>query len=126
MFWRCVVAICCLVFVLSTPACIRPHKAPISQGNLLRDEDIERLKIGMTREQVVFLIGQPILTQPFEKSRWDYVFMSRRGYQDPVRKNLTLYFDNEKLIKMDNQYPGAKPDDMVATSDIKASADDEE
>ncbi len=104
MFWRVLIALFCLTFVLYTPSCIHPHKAPVSQGNLLRDEDIERLNIGMTKEQVVFLIGQPILVQPFAKARWDYVYMSRRGFQEPVRKNLVLIFENDKLIRIKDNY----------------------
>ena len=106
MFQRCLTAVICAVLLLSIAACIRPYKTTISQGSLLRVQDIEQLKIGMTREQVVFLIGEPIVRQPFEKSRWDYVFMSRRGYLEPVRRNLTLLFDGDKLAKIENNYYG--------------------
>ena len=105
MFRRILFTLFCLIAVISSSACIRPHKAPVSQGNLLRDKDIERLEIGISKEQVIFLIGQPILAQPFEKSRWDYVYLSYRGYQKPVRKNLILIFNGDKLAKMENKYP---------------------
>lgn len=105
MFWRFAAIACCSVLVLATPACIRPYKSPISQGNLIRQEDIKRLKIGMTREQVIFLVGKPILSQPFEKTRWDYVFMYRHGYRQPVQKNLVLWFNGDKLAKIENHYP---------------------
>lgn len=117
MFQRSTAALTCLFLVISISACIHPYKSPISQGNLLRNEDIERLETGMTREQVVFLIGQPILAQPFEKARWDYIYISRSGYLDPVRHNLTLYFDDDRLIRIENQYRDAKPEEIPVLPD---------
>ncbi len=126
MRWRVLFMLFCLISVLSTPACLRPHKAPVSQGNLLRDEDIERLQIGMTKEQVVFLIGQPILAQPFAKARWDYIYAAYIGYRDPIRKNLILYFEDDKLVRIDNQYSaeGEEDEDSTNEGDDKDSAEE--
>lgn len=114
VFQRFTAVLACILLLASLAGCIRPHKSPISQGNLLRVEDIERLETGMTREQVVFLIGQPILAQPFEKSRWDYVYVSRQGYKEPVRKNITLFFENDRLARIKNNYQGAGPENLSA------------
>jgi outer membrane protein assembly factor BamE len=112
VFQRFTAVLTCVLLLTSLAGCIRPHKSPISQGNLLRVEDIERLETGMTREQVVFLIGQPILAQPFEKSRWDYVYVSRQGYKEPARKNITLFFEDDRLARIENNYLGAGPENL--------------
>lgn len=114
MFQRFTAVLACFLLLTSLAGCIRPHKSPISQGNLLRVEDIERLETGMTREQVIFLIGQPILAQPFEKSRWDYVYVSRQGYKEPVRKKITLFFEDDRLARIDDNYQGADPENPSA------------
>ena len=50
------------------------YKIDIPQGNLVKDEQIEKLKIGMTPEQVNFLLGTPLLVDPFHQNQWDYVY----------------------------------------------------
>ena len=89
-----------LVLPLVLNACIRPHKATINQGNLVNKKDFERLELGMTREQVEFLIGRPILIEPFEADHWEYVYLAYRGYDEPIKKKMILQFKNEQLVKI--------------------------
>ena len=58
------------------------YQAALSQGNLLKQEDIDQVEIGMTRNQVRFLLGTPMIDDPFHDDRWDYVYYLKIGRND--------------------------------------------
>ena len=53
------------------------YRANISQGNLIKQEDLDQVEVGMTRNQVRFLLGTPLIDDPFHQARWDYVYFIR-------------------------------------------------
>lgn len=76
---------------------LAPHKIDIQQGNYVDQEMIDKLKPEMTRSQVRFVLGTPLVADPFHPNRWDYVYMTgRAGDVEPERK-ITLVFDGDKL-----------------------------
>lgn len=98
------IALACLCLLLGT-ACGLIYKQNIQQGNALEQEDLDQLAIGMTKNQVSFLLGTPAIQDPFNQDRWDYVStFSRRG-GDPVRRLVTLRFENDRLVTMDGVDP---------------------
>jgi len=78
------------------------YRVDIRQGNELEDDNISKLKVGMNKKQVTFLMGNPLLTDPFHKDRWDYLHTNREGFEKTRRRVLTLYFEGDKLVKIDN------------------------
>ena len=62
---------------LALTACV--YRIDIQQGNLLDDEDIVQIEVGMTRSQVQFLLGTPMVADSFHRDRWDYAYYFRRG-----------------------------------------------
>ncbi|MEM7100870.1 MAG: outer membrane protein assembly factor BamE [Pseudomonadota bacterium] len=75
----------------------RVHKVTVQQGNVLTQEMIDRLKPGMTRNQVAYIMGEPVIQSTFDENRWDYIYnLEIPGY---VSQNIhvTLYFENEVL-----------------------------
>ncbi len=78
------------------------YKIDIQQGNTLDPEDINSLRVGMTRRQVVFLLGTPLIKDPFHPDRWDYVYSFQPGGKSMRTQHLTLFFENDKLIKIDD------------------------
>lgn len=74
------------------------YKPPIQQGNLLEEDKVNELEIGMTREQVDFLLGAPITHDTFADDRYDYVYYYKEKYGDPVKKKLTVYFSKEGKV----------------------------
>lgn len=54
----------------------------------------------MTKEQVEFLIGRPILVEPFDNSRWEYVYVAHHAYKKPIKKKMVLEFNGDKLTKI--------------------------
>ena len=72
------------------------YRATISQGNLIKQEDLDQVEIGMTRNQVRFLLGTPLVDDPFHQSRWDYVYFIRVGRQDATFKRwVTIEFEGD-------------------------------
>lgn len=90
------------VVALSLTACSTVQKVvyriDVPQGNYLEQDKIDQLKVGMTPEQVEYLLGTPMLKNIFETHRWDYVFIKREGYKDPEQRNLFVYFDATGLV----------------------------
>ena len=87
---------------------ITPYRIDVVQGNVLTKEQVERVKPGLTRNQVRDLLGSPLLTDPFHEDRWDYVFTIRRQGAEPQRRSVVALFDGEKLKSIDTggELPG--------------------
>jgi outer membrane protein assembly factor BamE len=93
-----------LCALLSTGGCI--YQAALSQGNLLDQEDIDQVSVGMTRGQVRFLLGTPMIDDPFHGNRWDYIYYLRIGRDKAILKRwVSITFDGEKVseILMDQE-----------------------
>ncbi|MDH2997495.1 membrane biogenesis protein [Pasteurellaceae bacterium LFhippo2] len=74
------------------------YRIDVPQGNYLEQDKIDQVKVGMTPEQVQYLLGTPMLKDMFETHRWDYVFILRKGHEEPVQRTLFVYFDNKGLV----------------------------
>lgn len=77
------------------------YRVDIQQGNTLEAEQVDQLQIGMSREQVTFLLGTPLVHDPFHPDRWDYVYSFKPGGRTVKSRHLTLYFDNNTLARID-------------------------
>jgi outer membrane protein assembly factor BamE len=72
------------------------YRANIAQGNLVKEEDLAQLDVGMTRSQVRFLLGTPMVSDPFHHERWDYVYFLKVGRKDAVAKRwVSVFFEND-------------------------------
>lgn len=90
-----------LATLLLLSACA-PYKMDIRQGNFIRPEVREKLKIGMARPQVQMLLGSPLVADSFHPERWDYVYYLEHGRKQMDSQRLTLYFQGEKLARIDD------------------------
>jgi outer membrane protein assembly factor BamE len=93
--------------------CHLAYRQPIFQGNLLDKQNVEQLQPGMTRTQVIALVGDPPVADPFHHNRWDYMASARRGHGKNVVKNLTLYFEGDKLLRMEGEYFPEEDADLI-------------
>jgi outer membrane protein assembly factor BamE len=79
------------------------YRIDIQQGNLLKDSAIDRVQVGMTRSQVQFLLGTPMVADSFHRDRWDYVYYFHHGRsRDVTRRWIIVYFENERVAKIDH------------------------
>ena len=85
--------------VLRIPG-ITPYKPEIEKGNYLSQEIIAQVKPGMSREQVRFLLGTPLLTDIFHADRWDYVYWHEAQNGKRETRKVALFFSDNKLERI--------------------------
>ena len=73
------------------------HKIDIQQGNVIDQEMLNQLKPGMDKKQVKFIMGTPILIDPFHNERWEYIYSFQEGGGVREQRHITLHFENDKL-----------------------------
>jgi outer membrane protein assembly factor BamE len=96
------------LLVALLPACgvpripgITPYKVEIQQGNFVSQEIVAQLKPGMSKEQVRFLLGTPLLTDIFHAERWDYVYWRETPAGRREQRKLAVYFSDGRLERLD-------------------------
>ena len=96
-----------LLLAFSLSGCI--YKIDIHQGNVLDQEQIDKLRTGMNKNQVIALLGSPQLTDPFHNQRWDYYSMSNlKNQRHKTEKLLTLKFEGSQLTEIVQAEPAAE------------------
>jgi outer membrane protein assembly factor BamE len=74
------------------------YRIPIQQGNYIDGTAVRQLKVGMTRSQVRYLLGTPMIKDPFDVDRWDFVYYYKHGYfSRPYESRVTVFFKNGKV-----------------------------
>ena len=92
------------------PQIVTPYRMDIQQGNFVTQEMVDKLAVGQTRDQVRFILGTPLLVDVFHANRWDYVFRLSRGWNEPERRRLVIYFDaDSRVSKWDADVPAPTP-----------------
>lgn len=76
----------------------------IDQGNIVEQDMVDQLKPDMTRRQVRFLLGTPIVEDTFNNDRWDYIRVVRRGNDTLLRRRLTVVFEDDVLVDVEGDY----------------------
>ncbi len=77
------------------------HKIDIQQGNVITQDMLDKLKPGMDKSQVRFVLGTPTIVDVFHQERWDYVYSFQQGGQDREQRRISLFFADEKLARME-------------------------
>jgi outer membrane protein assembly factor BamE len=91
------------LIALSLAGCGVIYKVDVYQGSLLREENVDQLRPGLTKRQVVALLGSPAIDDPFHQSRWDYISAVGKRGADPEIHNLVLTFDGDTLASIDGK-----------------------
>jgi outer membrane protein assembly factor BamE len=103
---------------------ISPHKIDVQQGNVIDQEVLDKLKPGLTRSQVRFLLGTPLMVDPFRDNRWDYVYVYRTAGRLTAQKRLTLFFDRDVLSRIETtglDQPAAKTGPSENTGKVESA-----
>jgi outer membrane protein assembly factor BamE len=88
-----------VTMLLLASGCV--YQAALSQGNLLEQEDVDQVTLGMTRGQIRFLLGTPMIDDPFHEDRWDYVYYLRVGRDKAIFKRwISIYFVNDNVSEI--------------------------
>jgi len=90
-----------LVMSLVLGACVPTYRADIQQGNVVTPETVSALKLGMTKRQVRYALGTPLIADPFHKDRWDYVYSLQKSRGTRSQQRLTVIFKDEALVAIE-------------------------
>ena len=107
------------VLTLNT-GCKLIYKQNVQQGNAHEQEDLDQIELGMTKKQVAYLLGTPAVKDPFHQDRWDYISMFSRRGGEPVRRLVTLNFENDLLVATDG-IGDSKGGDIKALEETKTA-----
>ena len=82
--------------------CISIYRMDVAQGNIVTPEMVSQLRPGMTRSQVRFVLGTPLVTDPFHPDRWDYFYSLHKGSdKHPDTRRLTVIFKEDELLQIE-------------------------
>lgn len=95
----------------------------VQQGNALDPENVARLKPGLSRSQVRFLLGTPLLVDAFRTDRWDYVYLFYEAGTLTERKRVSLFFEGDTLARVEGDVPAEVAAAFAAAAVTPALAD---
>ena len=93
-----ILALLCVSLVISS-GCV--YRANISQGNLIKQEDLDQAELDMTKNQIRFLLGTPMIDDPFSRDRWDYVYYLNMGRQSAIQTRwVSIFFVDDHVSEI--------------------------
>ncbi|HFD92163.1 MAG TPA: outer membrane protein assembly factor BamE [Gammaproteobacteria bacterium] len=105
-----------LLAALATSACT-VHKIDVQQGNIVTTDMLERLEPGMTKRQVEFIMGTPLIVNAFNSNQWVYYYRLQAGDDSVEQYHVILDFEDGKLSRIDNALPNQSDSSASAHSD---------
>jgi outer membrane protein assembly factor BamE len=94
------------------------YKIDVQQGNIVTPDMVDKLKPGMTKSQVRFVLGTPLIVDAFRDNRWDYVYMRQEKGELVEQERLTIFFENEILTHFENYLLPSGNADVAETRDF--------
>ena len=86
---------------LTLSACIRPFQPDVQQGNIINNSDLRELRYGMNKQEILFILGTPMVIDPFNEQRWDYFYSNKNQRKKQTDQRLiTAIFDGDKLVEL--------------------------
>lgn len=104
------------------PANWHAYHMDIQQGNLVTQDAVDKLKIGMTHSQVRFLLGTPLLEDSFHANRWDYKYQMYKDDKLVTNKQLSVYFNGDALVKIEGDAMPAEIPFVASTASAPLTA----
>ncbi|MCK6410128.1 outer membrane protein assembly factor BamE [Thauera sp.] len=86
---------------------VDPYRIDVRQGNYVDQEMVAQLRRGMTRDQVRFVLGSPLVVDMFRTDRWDYVYRFRPGSGEPEQRMISLFFTGDALDRIEGDVAAA-------------------
>lgn len=105
----------------SVPRIVNEYRIDIQQGNVLTQEMVSQLRPGLSRDQVRFILGSPMLTDMFHADRWDYAYWLKKGNSDQVEsRRFSVFFDPAgKLTKVAGDVAPATNKEPIVISETR-------
>lgn len=93
-----------LIFITACSSWV--YRLNIAQGNFIENKDIDKLQIAMTKEQVKFILGSPVVMDTFDKNTWYYIYHFKSGRSENlnVKQKFIIHFENDKIASVESDY----------------------
>lgn len=92
------------------------HKLDMQQGNIIDQEKLDQLEVGMSRAQAQFVMGTPLVADTFDLDRWDYIYQYRSAEGQVTSRTVTLHFLDGVLTQIRGGYePSAEPSEGTSS-----------
>lgn len=92
-----------MFLLLTQVGCITAYKTEIQQGNVITQEMMDKLRAGMTKSQVRFVLGTPLIADPFHTDRWDYLYLYKKNVNAPAEtRQITVIFNGDTLSRVED------------------------
>ncbi|MPS49704.1 outer membrane protein assembly factor BamE [Methylobacillus sp.] len=105
----------------STLPSFKPYKMDIQQGNVVTSKMMLQLRPGMTKSQVRFIMGSPLIQDSFHRDRWDYFYQMRKGGKVIEQRRIIMEFENDALKRVRGDIIPASPEDLAVTAPTPAT-----
>ncbi|ANQ85768.1 outer membrane protein assembly factor BamE [Azoarcus olearius] len=100
---------------------VDPYRIDIRQGNYVDQAMVSQLKRGMSREQVRFVLGTPLVVDIFRSNRWDYVYRFKPGNGEPEQRVFSVFFVDDKLDHVEGDILAGDPQEAAASQQANRS-----
>lgn len=112
-----IVAVCSLAL----SACIKPYRPDIQQGNIINNSNLKEIRYGMSKQEVLFILGTPMVIDPFNEQRWDYFYSKKYQRKNQTSKRLvTALFDGDTLVALEGDV------DLSTNQSLEPSTEDKQ
>lgn len=111
-----------LLLAAFLPGCGLVYRIDVQQGNYVPEDLAAKVQVGMTKPQVRALLGTPLLNDIFHANRWDYYFSSVKGSRAEDRTRFSVFFDNDKVVRVEGKARPALPPPVAAPAPGPAPA----
>jgi outer membrane protein assembly factor BamE len=97
------------------------YRIAVQQGNIIDQKKVDQLKMGMSRRQVQFVMGSPLMNDAFHEDRWDYIYQVRRGGETLRDRRFTVFFEGDELVRYEGDYEpnDANPEEATYIEDAE-------
>lgn len=114
------------IFSLSACGWLEPHRIEITQGNVLEAKTVDKVQVGMSRQQVRFLLGAPSVADMHHPDRWDYIQYNDKQHETVFNRRLTLYFEGNTLAQLERHGDWSDHKDTSGAADSDAVLEESE
>jgi outer membrane protein assembly factor BamE len=90
------------------------YKISIPQGNIITQDMVDQLRPGMTKRQVIFVMGTPLVRDPYHQDRWDYVYNFQPGGGERGQERLSVVFEDDQLVSLSGDFEPTPPETAAA------------
>lgn len=101
---------------------LTPYKMDIQQGNYVTQDMVAKLKPGMSKAQVRFALGTPLVTDPFHADRWDYMYVMLKRGKIVEQRRLVVLFQEDKLLRLEGDVKPAAQDSQAESAPAAAAS----